>query len=376
MAYKQYQKIEKINEQRKKNQLKNTFGKNIEKQITNAVKNNDLSKVSSSQKIYNKVKKVTTKNKISTKTKYDITKKITKSGNVKIKNKEVQPCPYEDMTLVSQYNTIYSTLFNRVSSSSETVKKAITFDYFTGEARNMLSYAIKSLTDAKSAGINENRSKLNVVISQISNFAKASYYLGKEFKTNVTSLSNKMYNKIVSNTYPYYETSYWTSAYGDITCHLHKDSDAYKFLSSGTYKNAISVGKVTNVVMPIVADIMTGYIIYKKYISTSSTKFDNQNSTNKEYTYSKSVLEKREQDLYHDFPKLLDKEILSHPVLKRADGRCEFLARGSINGTEGVYHITTKGDLITHRVFLSEKRWASFATNYGLPDINNIPKLK
>lgn len=88
-----------------------------------------------------------------------------------------------------------------------------------------------------------------------------------------------MYDKITSNTYPYYETSYWTSDYGDITCHLHKDSEPYKFLSSEIYKNSIAFGKVTNVVMPIVSDIMTGYSIYKKYITPQPNKYNNYDWT-------------------------------------------------------------------------------------------------
>lgn len=53
------------------------------------------------------------------------------------------------MTLASQYNTPY----NRASVSFSTIKKAITFDYFIGETRTIFSYAIKSLTDARTADI-------------------------------------------------------------------------------------------------------------------------------------------------------------------------------------------------------------------------------
>lgn len=53
------------------------------------------------------------------------------------------------MTLASQYNTLY----NRASISFSTIKKVITFDYFTGETRTILPYAIKSLTDARTADI-------------------------------------------------------------------------------------------------------------------------------------------------------------------------------------------------------------------------------
>ena len=167
------------------------------------------------------------------------------------------------------------TIYNSSAENREVAIKAVKLNYFVGEAKTMLSHAITSLYNDRSAGIDENQSRLNVVINQIGNFAKASYYLGTEFKNEVTSLSHKMYKNIVSNVYPYYETSYWTSSYGDVTCHLHKDAEAYKFLSSGTYKNAIAFGKVTNVVAPLVSNIMTQYVVYQKYITNKPNVFNN-----------------------------------------------------------------------------------------------------
>ena len=377
MGYHQYQKIEKIKEERKRNKLKNTFGKDIDKKIEQGIKNGnlDLRNLTNSQKAYNNYKKTQKTGKIDPKTKYDVYKTVSKSGNVKIKTVEVEPCPYEDMTLAGKYKTIYSKVFNSVSGNPESsVRKAISINVFTGEAKTMLNFAITSLVNSRNAGIGENKSKLNVVLSQIVNYSKASYYLGKEFKKEVNSLANKMYKNIVSNVNPYRETSYWTSDYGDVTCHLHKDSEAYKFLSSSTYKNGIAFGKVTNVVMPIVSNIMTGYVIYKKSLKASTNVIDNVDGR---YRYSDSVLNKmRDDPLYHGFPKLLDNKILSNKILSRVDGRIEFLAKGSINNTKGVYHITTKGKYIIHRVFIPEERWDTFSTTYGLPNINNIPKLK
>ncbi|MGM2995220.1 hypothetical protein ACS2R8_27325, partial [Bacillus cereus group sp. BC6] len=64
-----------------------------------------------------------------------------------------------------------------------------------------------------------------------------------------------------------------------------------------------------------------------------------KNNGTKKYSYSKSVLEKAELDpLYHDFPKNLDSDILSNPVITRMDGRIEHLAKGFVNGERGVYH--------------------------------------
>ncbi|MCA5013052.1 hypothetical protein H3T55_08570 [Enterococcus sp. S22(2020)] len=96
-----------------------------------------------------------------------------------------------------------------------------------------------------------------------------------------------------------------------------------------------------------------------------------------DYNYSRSVLEKAKLDPhYHDFPKNLDNEILSNPVLTRPDGRIEHLAKGTINGEKGIYHITLKGDKIIHRTFIPESGWARFAKVNGLPEYVNIPSLK
>ena len=59
--------------------------------------------------------------------------------------------------------------------------------------------------------------------------------------------------------------------------HLNKDTEAYKFLSSKTYKYGIELGKFTNIVAPIVGNILTGYVVYKKYITSTSNKFNDGN---------------------------------------------------------------------------------------------------
>ncbi|HCK0302759.1 TPA: hypothetical protein NR326_002750, partial [Listeria innocua] len=101
------------------------------------------------------------------------------------------------------------------------------------------------------------------------------------------------------------------------------------------------------------------------------------NNGTKKYSYSKSVLEKAELDpLYHDFPKNLDSDILSNPVITRMDGRIEHLAKGFVNGERGVYHITTKGDSIIHRTFVPESDWTRFSQVNELPVFDSIPNLK
>jgi len=88
--------------------------------------------------------------------------------------------------------------------------------------------------------------------------------------------------------------------------------------------------------------------------------------------YSKSVLDKAD-DLYHDFPTQLDDFVSENPMVNRPDGRTEYLAHGSVNGTDGVYHITTRGDLIVHRTFIPASDWARFANVNGPPPLSGIP---
>ena len=95
----------------------------------------------------------------------------------------------------------------------------------------------------------------------------------------------------------------------------------------------------------------------------------------KDYKYSQSVLDKA-GDFYHNFSRQLNDFILENPVKYRVDGRIEYLARGSISGVDGVYHITTRGDLIIHRVFIPSSGWTNFSSKYGLPGLSDIPLLK
>ncbi|MBO0444339.1 LysM peptidoglycan-binding domain-containing protein [Vagococcus fluvialis] len=95
------------------------------------------------------------------------------------------------------------------------------------------------------------------------------------------------------------------------------------------------------------------------------------------YKYSHSVIEKAKLDpLYHDFPKSMDIDILSNPVVTREDGRIEHLIKGNINDESGIYHITVKGDSIIHRTFIPESDWARFSKVNGLPELIKIPSLK
>ncbi|MET3507792.1 T7SS effector LXG polymorphic toxin [Halalkalibacter oceani] len=91
--------------------------------------------------------------------------------------------------------------------------------------------------------------------------------------------------------------------------------------------------------------------------------------------YDDRVIRRMREDggTHHNFPSSFDQTILSKkPAVKRADGREEFLNTGSINGQPGVYHITIKDDVITHRSFIPESDWQRYSNRWGLPSINDI----
>lgn len=94
-------------------------------------------------------------------------------------------------------------------------------------------------------------------------------------------------------------------------------------------------------------------------------------------SYSPTVLEKMKKDpTAHNFPTSFDKQILSQkPALVRADGREEYLLTGSMNGKDGVYHMTVRpsDNSIIHRVFIPSSDWARFSKANGLPSLNDIP---
>jgi hypothetical protein len=81
-----------------------------------------------------------------------------------------------------------------------------------------------------------------------------------------------------------------------------------------------------------------------------------------------------EDPLFHDFPRSIDVDILNRPPsVIRPDGRQEFLAPGNINGTDGVFHITSNASqTIVHRNFVPANDWARYSNRWQLPKINDI----
>jgi hypothetical protein len=81
-----------------------------------------------------------------------------------------------------------------------------------------------------------------------------------------------------------------------------------------------------------------------------------------------------EDPLFHDFPRSIDIDVLNRPPsVIRPDGRQEFLAPGNINGTDGVFHITSNASqTIVHRNFVPANDWNRYSNRWQLPKINDI----
>ncbi|WLV24511.1 hypothetical protein QR721_12835 [Aciduricibacillus chroicocephali] len=86
--------------------------------------------------------------------------------------------------------------------------------------------------------------------------------------------------------------------------------------------------------------------------------------------YDDRVLKRMKEDTgtHHNFPTSFDKKILSNkPSVVRSDGRSEYLHTGSINNQKGIYHITLKDDVVTHRSFIPQSDWKRYSNRWDLP---------
>lgn len=92
--------------------------------------------------------------------------------------------------------------------------------------------------------------------------------------------------------------------------------------------------------------------------------------------YDARTLKRMGEDAFHNFPASFEKSILSQKPIVRSNGRSEFLQQGTINGKEGVFHITTDkgGEVMRHRAFIPQNDWARYSKRWELPGIDGIAK--
>ncbi|WP_194868955.1 hypothetical protein [Pseudoalteromonas sp. PPB1] len=90
--------------------------------------------------------------------------------------------------------------------------------------------------------------------------------------------------------------------------------------------------------------------------------------------YDARTLKRMGEDAFHNFPASFEKSILSQKPMFRANGRSEYLQQGTINGKEGVFHITTDkgGKIMRHRAFIPKSDWARYSKRWKLPSIENV----
>lgn len=65
-----------------------------------------------------------------------------------------------------------------------------------------------------------------------------------------------------------------------------------------------------------------------------------------------------ESDLYQNFPRMMDSDIIQYGRMEQVGNTAGFIAPGHINGIEGFYNINvnTKTGIIFHRVFYESSR--------------------
>jgi len=100
----------------------------------------------------------------------------------------------------------------------------------------------------------------------------------EEFITRVSSYGESIYNRIVSNTYPYVETYNWVSNGNWVKIHPHKDSDAYSFYVSDVYQKSMAFGELGEMVLPLANGALVTIVIYERYINTNSSIYDTEGS--------------------------------------------------------------------------------------------------
>mgnify|MGYP000069217628 CR=1 FL=1 len=121
-------------------------------------------------------------------------------------------------------------------------------------------------------------------------------------------------------------------------------------------------------------DLLTTIVAYSTVESIKDSNFF-QKFKNKfvSLEYSKSV-EVKATESYHKTPVQFDKHIMTNgSMIKRNDGRIEYMIKGYVNGKEGVYHITVRdGNYVIHKDFIPKKDWNRFNIKNKLLDYNKI----
>ncbi|AVQ47670.1 hypothetical protein [Clostridium botulinum] len=105
------------------------------------------------------------------------------------------------------------------------------------------------------------------------------------------------------------------------------------------------------------------------------SNIENIRNGNKNLVYDERTLRRMLEDggPYHNIPNSFDKSIISNePYVIRADGRVEFLKKGTINGKEGVYHMTIQDNVVKHKLFTPKNDWARFSKRWRLPGYDLI----
>ncbi|MFA1745744.1 hypothetical protein ACDQ58_12500, partial [Fusobacterium animalis] len=122
------------------------------------------------------------------------------------------------------------------------------------------------------------------------------------------------------------------------------------------------------------ADLLTAIVAYSTVESIKDSKiFQKVKNKFVSLEYSKSV-EVKATESYHKTPVQFDKYTMTNgSMIKRNDGRIEYMIRGYVNGKEGVYHITVRNEnYVIHKDFIPKSDWNRYRIKNELLDYNKI----
>ena len=122
------------------------------------------------------------------------------------------------------------------------------------------------------------------------------------------------------------------------------------------------------------ADLLTAIVAYSAVESIKDSKiFQKVKNKFVSLEYSKSV-EVKATESYHKTPVQFDKYTMTNgSMIKRNDGRIEYMIRGYVNGKEGVYHITVRNEnYVIHKDFIPKSDWNRYRIKNELLDYNKI----
>ena len=178
-----------------------------------------------------------------------------------------------------------------------------------------------------------------------------------QFDINSIKLSNKE-NLLATSNHPFFINGEWVNAnlliLGDELKSIHGD---------GVYiEQSNELVKKTTVFNLSIMD-NHNYLVSNSGILVHNT---NKKCGNEAPEYDPRIRQRAVQDpVAHNFPFSFDVKILSSRPIRLNNNATGYAVRGYLNGRPGVYNMIVDKDKITHRDWVSEKKWAKRSKSFG-----------